>query len=125
MSGRGETPEADDEDDPRDGGDAHDDDDTYALDGVSVEFGTAVYDENGQPLGKVRGVEEGGFFVTTREGVESLSVEHARSGHDFGQAELMWRCTECGKMGEIDDGLPGECPNCGSPKEALMYWTED
>lgn len=25
----------------------------------------------------------------------------------------------------IEDGLPEECPNCGEPKEALMYWTED
>ena len=37
----------------------------------------------------------------------------------------MWRCTECGEMGEIDGGLPDRCPGCGSEKEALMYWTED
>lgn len=116
MSGRGETPEADDDDA---------DDDTYDLDDVSVNFGTTVYDDDGRPLGEVRGVEEGGFFVSSREGVEALSVEHARSGHEFGEAELMWRCTECGEMGEIDEGLPEECPNCNSPKEALMYWTED
>nr|WP_245699018.1 hypothetical protein [Halopelagius longus] len=66
-----------------------------------------------------------GVFVTVREGAEELSVEHARSGHNFGMAELMWRCTDCGEMGQIDEGLPGTCPNCGTEKENLMYWTED
>ena len=92
---------------------------------MQLDLGQPVYDENGRELGEIRGFEEGGFFVTTREGVERLSVEHARSGHDFGEAELMWRCTNCGEMGEIDDGIPEECPNCGESKEALMYWTED
>ncbi len=90
-----------------------------------VEFGETVYSEDGDALGRVRGFDKGGFFVTTREGVEALSVEHARSGHEFGEAELMWRCIECGEMGEIQDGLPETCPNCGTEKENLMYWTED
>jgi len=112
MSGHGETPAEE--------GDAEAEDAIMQLD-----LGQTVYDDEGTELGQIRGFEEGGFFVTTREGVESLSVEHARSGHDFGEAELMWRCTNCGRMGEIEDGLPGECPNCGESKEALMYWTED
>ncbi|UTF54213.1 DUF7130 family rubredoxin-like protein [Natronosalvus rutilus] len=90
-----------------------------------VQFGQAVYGEDGEKLGTVRGFDLGGFFVTTREGVEAMSVEHARSGHEFGEAELMWRCTECGEMGAIDEGLPDTCPNCGTKKENLMYWTED
>ena len=112
MSGRGETP-----------GEEGEEEATRRAE--SVTFGETVYDADGKALGTIRGVDEGGFFVTTREGVESLSVEHARSGHDFGEAELMWRCTECGEMGEIDEGLPEECPNCGTDKENLMYWTED
>ncbi|WP_254521862.1 DUF7130 family rubredoxin-like protein [Natrinema caseinilyticum] len=92
---------------------------------LEVDFGETVYNADGTELGQVRGFERGGFFVTTREGVEAMSVEHARAGHEFGEAELMWRCMECGEMGEIDDGLPDECPNCGRPKENLMYWTED
>lgn len=91
----------------------------------NVDLGQRVYDEDGNELGRVRGFEKSGFFVTTREGAEALSVEHARSGQAFGEAELMWRCTECGEMGEIDDGLPDPCPNCGTEKENLMYWTED
>nr|WP_205254556.1 MULTISPECIES: hypothetical protein [Halorussus] len=90
-----------------------------------VDFGETVYDDEGNELGRIRGLEKGGFFVSTRSGVESLSVEHSRAGHEFGEGELMWRCTECGEMGEIDEGIPDECPNCGESKEALMYWTED
>ncbi|WP_128476946.1 DUF7130 family rubredoxin-like protein [Halorussus pelagicus] len=113
MSGHGEKP-------------AEDDGDVEAVkEALEVAFGQTVYDEDGNELGNVRGLENAGFFVSTREGVESMSIEHARSGHDFGEAELMWRCTECGEMGEIDEGIPEECPNCGEPKEALMYWTED
>jgi rubrerythrin len=111
MSGHGETPD----DDEMDGRKEVD----------SVAFGETVYNEDGAELGQVRGIEEGGFFVSSREGIEHLSIEHARSGHEFGEAELMWRCTVCGEMGEIDDGLPDECPNCGTEKENLMYWTED
>ncbi|SDR25475.1 DUF7130 family rubredoxin-like protein [Natronobacterium texcoconense] len=91
----------------------------------SIDFGEKVYDEHGDELGTVRGLEEDGFFVTTREGMGALSVEHSRSGHDFGEAHLMWRCTDCGEMGKIDEGLPGTCPNCGTEKENLMWWTED
>jgi len=112
MTSGGETPSAE--------GEAEAEEQVNQLD-----LGQVVYDEDGQALGEIRGFEKGGFFVTTREGVESLSVEHARAGHDFGEAELMWRCTECGEMGDIDEGLPDECPGCGEPKEALMYWTED
>lgn len=90
-----------------------------------VDFGETLYTEEGDPVGTVRGVDEGGFFVTTREGVEELSVEHVRSGHEFGEAELMWRCMNCGEMGPIEGGLPENCPNCGTEKENLMYWTED
>jgi len=111
MSGRGETPSEDRED--------------QGSTQASVSFGSEVYDADGQAIGTVRGLEEGGFFVTTRDGSEGMSVEHARSGHDFGEAELVWRCTDCGEMGQIDAGLPPTCPNCGTEREALMYWTED
>ncbi|WP_226004892.1 anaerobic ribonucleoside-triphosphate reductase [Natrinema salinisoli] len=90
-----------------------------------LNFGQSVYDEDGNELGRVRGFEKSGFFVTTRDGAEGISVEHARSGHEFGEAELMWRCMECGEMGEIDEGLPDQCPNCNTERENLMYWTED
>ncbi|MFC3959593.1 DUF7130 family rubredoxin-like protein [Halovivax cerinus] len=94
-------------------------------DASKIALGQSIYDERGVSLGTVRGVDDDGFYVTTREGIDSLSVEHVRSGQAFGEAELMWRCTNCGEMGELSDGLPGICPNCGTEKEDLMYWTED
>ncbi|SNZ15068.1 hypothetical protein SAMN06269185_2367 [Natronoarchaeum philippinense] len=88
-------------------------------------LGRAVYDEEGERLGTIRGFDEDGFYVTMREGYEALSVEHARSGQSFGEAELMWRCTVCGEMGKLDDTFPEQCPNCDAPKEDIYYWTED
>jgi len=92
---------------------------------ADVALGQPLFTADGREVGVVRGVEERGVFLTTRGGVESLSVEHARSGHAFGEAELVWRCTTCGEMGPIDGALPATCPNCDAPREALMYWTED
>ena len=90
-----------------------------------LDLGMGVYDDEGERLGEIRGFDEGGFYVTMRDGYEALSVEHARSGQGFGEAELMWRCTNCGEMGAIDEGFPEQCPNCESPNEELYYWTED
>jgi hypothetical protein len=112
MTGRGETPEG--ETDAR-----------ATEKATALSFGQVLYDEAGRPVGSVRGMEAGGVFLTTRDGVESFSIEHARSGHSFGQAELMWRCLNCGEMGDIGDTLPETCPNCGGEREDLMYWTED
>lgn len=112
MSGRGETPES-----------ASDEKAAEAAE--SLSFGQTLYDEHGTPVGTIRGLEDSGVFMTTRDGLQGLSVEHSRSGHSFGEAELMWRCMECGEMGELEDELPGECPGCGAEKTNLMYWTED
>lgn len=114
MSGRGETPE-------EEAGES----DQLEPENIAVGFGQMLYTEDGVPVGTVRGIEEGGLFISTREGAEALSIGHARSGHGFGEAELMWRCMTCGEMGEIDEGLPDNCPECGAAREELMYWTED
>lgn len=90
-----------------------------------VHHGEDVFNADGELLGSVRGIETGGFFVSSRNGVARLSIEHARSGHDFGEAELVWRCTVCGELGELDEGFPDTCPNCNTEKENIMYWTED
>jgi hypothetical protein len=92
-----------------------------------LEFtvGQTLYDERGEAVGDVRGVDEGGVFLTTRSGQPALSIEHVRTAHRFGEAELMWRCMTCGEMGTISDGLPDRCPGCASGREELMYWTED
>jgi len=96
-----------------------------APEDIALMFGQAVYDDSGNELGRVRGFDEHGFYVTLEDGVEGLSEEHIRAGHEFGEAELMWRCWECGEMGDIDDDIPETCPNCGTKKEDIYYWTED
>jgi hypothetical protein len=90
----------------------------------TVSIGTELYTENGRAVGTVRGFTDDGFVVSTREGIDSLSIEHERAGHEYGEAELMWRCSTCGEMGDIHE-MPDECPNCGAEKEKLYYWTED
>ncbi|MFB6075308.1 MAG: rubredoxin-like domain-containing protein [Haloarculaceae archaeon] len=90
---------------------------------LSVGFGQAVYDDDGNRLGTVRGFDEDGFYVTLRDGIEGLSSEHVRAGAP-GEAELMWRCFECGAMDDLDE-LPEACPDCGASRENLYYWIED
>lgn len=88
-------------------------------------FGTKVYTEDGTSVGRIRGFDEEGFYVTLRDGLEGMSVEHVRSGKNFGEAHLMWRCLECGEMGDLENDLPEHCPSCGAEREELYYWTED
>ncbi|ELY46326.1 DUF7130 family rubredoxin-like protein [Natronorubrum sulfidifaciens] len=88
-------------------------------------FGTDVYTENGDKIGQIRGFDEEGFYITLRDGFEGMSIEHVRSGHEFGEAHLMWRCLECGEMEPLDHDLPDTCPSCGAGREELYYWTED
>ncbi|AEN06614.1 rubredoxin-like domain-containing protein [Halolamina sp.] len=91
---------------------------------INVTIGTTVYDENGKALGEVRGITDGGFVISTGDGVEALSIEHERAGHEYGEAELLWRCADCGELGEVED-IPDECPSCGADKTALYYCIED
>lgn len=96
------------------------------IEALDIEFGDSLYTEDGEEVGIVQGLDGGSIVVSVREGAEVLGLErHQKSGQSFGEAELMWRCMNCGEMGEIEDGLPAECPNCGVEKEELMYWTED
>ncbi|WP_415378617.1 hypothetical protein [Halosimplex sp. TS25] len=90
---------------------------------IEIGFGQAVYDDEGNQLGTVRGFDEHGFYVTTDEGIAALSGEHLATG-EAAEAELMWRCWECGEMGDVED-LPDACPNCGAAREDIYYWIED
>jgi hypothetical protein len=89
-----------------------------------LAVGQTVYDDDGTELGTVRGFDEDGFFVTTRDGIAALSIEHERAGHAFGGAELVWRCSQCGAIGDLEN-WPAACPDCDAPREDLYYWTED
>ena len=97
---------------------------TTNIESEEYSFGQTVYDEDGDALGTIRGFDEHGFYVTVEDGIEALSSEHVSTGA-AGQAELMWRCWECGAMGDIQADIPETCPDCGAPKEDIYYWTED
>lgn len=115
---------------------------------ATIENGATVYGEDGAELGVVTGSTADGFTVTLNEEVEYVEQEHESEVSDpgeeggatedeshgidpdehdpgpaFGEGFIMWRCDECGEMGELDDGLPEECPNCGS--ERVNKWKED
>jgi hypothetical protein len=89
-----------------------------------LAFGQTVYDADGNELGSIRGFDQHGFYVTVEEGIQSLTDGHRTTGLS-GEAELMWRCWECGAMGNIDVDIPENCPDCGAAKEDIYYWTED
>jgi hypothetical protein len=90
---------------------------------VDVRIGTTVYDGDGIELGTVRGLDDAGFYVRSVEATDRVSFEDARDA--FGVGYVMWRCWECGEMGQIEDDLPAACPACDAPREELYYWAED
>ena len=91
---------------------------------VDVTFGTEIYDQKGNRLGAVRGFDEHGFFVSTDDGITALSGEHISSGI-AGEAELTWRCYECGAIGDIEELPEDGCPDCGAPQEDIYYHLQD
>ncbi|MFC4550527.1 MULTISPECIES: DUF7130 family rubredoxin-like protein [Halorussus] len=126
--------------------------DSAAVDSATaIETGTVVYDPEGNELGVIAGMTDEGFEVATTEDIEHVdedgraevgspdveseqaaetneeSLRNSEQEHDpgqqFGEGYIMWRCDECGEMGELDDGLPEECPNCGD--ENVYKWRED
>lgn len=89
-----------------------------------IEIGQPVFDEHGNEIGSVRGVDRSGFYVLADRREEELSpITEIRD--ITGTVYVMWRCWDCGEMGRIDSELPDTCPNCGAPKEDLYYWAED
>jgi len=88
----------------------------------TVEPGETVYNRRGRPVGRITGVTDTGYEFETLEEAEDVETI---PGKEFGEGYIMWRCTECGEMGELDDGLPSACPSCGTEKEALTSVVED
>ncbi|WP_135305021.1 DUF7130 family rubredoxin-like protein [Haloarcula amylovorans] len=96
---------------------------------VTVESNDTVYNEDGTIIGVVTETTESGFTVDTSESVttqdDTFEAEEEQPGKEFGEGYIMWRCEECGEMGELEDGLPDSCPSCDAPKEALSKVRED
>lgn len=90
----------------------------------SPAIGERVYTEDGRPIGTISDVEDGGIMVQPLENELPPAALRGRRVQGFGEAELMWRCGQCGEMGNLDE-MPDTCPNCGAAKEELYYWTED
>lgn len=92
----------------------------------AIEPGQRVFDDDGELLGVVSGYTDDGFEVEMSSGEGSDGAASAEvPGQQFGEGFLMWECTECGKMGDLEDGLPESCPNCGAPREAIAEARED
>lgn len=92
-------------------------------DRMTLEPGETVYDRRGRAVARITGMTDNGFEIEAIEAGEADGEEIP--GQEFGEGFLMWRCTECGEMGELNDGMPSTCPECGAEKEALTGVVED
>jgi rubrerythrin len=50
-----------------------------------------------------------------------IGAPHEPAGEEY----HLWRCSNCGEMGQLQDQLPAACPECGASREDLYYWEED
>lgn len=89
----------------------------------SVDPGEPVYGNDGRLLGRISSLTDDGFEVETADG-DGIDQEEL-PGQKFGGGFLMWRCGECGEMGDLDDDIPESCPNCDAPREAISEVQED
>jgi len=100
-----------------------------AAEELPIEAGDIVYNDDGTAVGIVRRVSSGTVTVDTADEVTSadgsLNNDETVPGDEFGEGFLMWRCIDCGEMGDLDDGRPDGCPNCGAPQNALAKARED
>lgn len=91
-----------------------------------LEVGDRLYTEEGVSVGIVHDIDSEGIVVLPEldDDGDGERVRPAAGRQGFGEAELAWRCAQCGEMGSIGD-LPEACPNCGAEREELYYWIED
>ncbi|WP_435334569.1 DUF7130 family rubredoxin-like protein [Haloarchaeobius sp. TZWWS8] len=93
-------------------------------DTTAVDVGQTVCTPDGTELGEIRRFTSDGFEVALHDSVEQADGE-TNPGQEFGEGYIMWRCEECGEMGELDDEMPEQCPSCGAAKEHLFRAVED
>lgn len=82
----------------------------------TVDVGNRVFDSEGDPLGVVR---EQTAALSSRWAPTTPGATGRRAA-----SSAMWRCMECGEMGNIES-LPEECPSCAASRESIYYRTED
>jgi rubrerythrin len=92
--------------------------------GKTVEAGATVYDEDGNALGTVQNNDAQGFYVAAETDAGMPVDEHRTTGM-AGEAELTWRCSECGTIGKLKDMPENGCTDCGAPQEAIYYHLQD
>ncbi|WP_336025121.1 DUF7130 family rubredoxin-like protein [Halobellus salinisoli] len=99
--------------------------DTNTTDATTrtLEPGQRVYDADGRAIGTIRAITETGVEVQTHGDVETVSLKQAL-GSDAGEGYLLWRCVNCGELGDLDE-IPDRCPGCGGPREDLYAYLED
>lgn len=85
--------------------------------------GQQLYDEAGREIGIIQAITDVGVKVNTHSDVDTLSLRRAPSWN-LGEGYLLWRCSECGELGDIDQ-IPDHCPSCGTSKEAIYAYLED
>lgn len=91
---------------------------------LEVTLGTTIYDDQGNPLGTVRGFDDDGFYVSIAEELSIPSSQGFVTGI-AGEAVLTWRCYECGAIGDIEAVPEDHCPDCGAAKENIYYQVQD
>jgi rubrerythrin len=85
--------------------------------------GQRVYDEAGQVIGVIQAITDIGVEVNTDSDVETLSLRQSPSVN-LGEGYLVWRCSECGELGDINQ-IPDHCPSCGASEDTLYAYLED
>jgi Zn finger protein HypA/HybF involved in hydrogenase expression len=85
--------------------------------------GQRVYDEAGRVIGVIQAITDIGVEVNTDSDVETLSLRQSPSVN-LGEGYLVWRCSECGELGELNQ-IPDHCPSCGASKDTLYAYLED
>lgn len=78
----------------------------------TLKPGQRLYGGTGREVGGIQGISEVGVEVNVHGDVETTSLRHV-PGMTLGEGYLLWRCSECGEVGDIEQ-LPDRCPFCGA-----------
>lgn len=89
----------------------------------TLKPGQRVYDESGREIGRIQAITDLGVEVNTHSDVDTLSLRRAPNVN-LGEGYLLWQCTECGELGDIEQ-IPDRCPSCESGREELYAYLED